>query len=64
METNRWSIRLCKTYIFNQFNTSVLSKLASYENSFRNPLRKQEKNNMLDTIARTKKLILIPPKKL
>ena len=51
-------------HIFNQFNTSVFFKLASYENSFRNPLRKQEKNNMLDIIARTKKLILIPPKKL
>ena len=48
------------------FNTSDLSKLASYKNSFLESNEKVRKNNMFDNTVKTKNLILelIPPKKI
>ena len=51
-------------FVRHKFSRSALSKLASYENSFWNPLRKKEKITCLKILLELKTLLEhIPPKK-
>ena len=50
-------------FVKHLFSTSVLSKLACYQNSIWNLMKKNKKNSMLDNIAIQFTLELIPPKK-